>query len=167
MSSPTLTRASKANGKPPAAKAAPPPAPPDESLQLRELLRVMQAVRDGDFSVRLPGDWIGINGKQADTLNEIIFDNRRLAEELERVGEVVGRQGLTSERVSGATRRGAWGAMEKSVNTLIDDLLWPTERVTRAIAAVAKGDLTKTIGLEVDGRPLQANSCARPRSSTR
>ena len=155
MSSPTLTRASKANGKPPAAKAPPPVPPEDEAIQLRELLRVMQAVRDGDFSVRLPGDWVGINGKLADTLNEIIFDNRRLAEELERVGEVVGRQGLTSERVAGATRRGAWGAMEKSVNTLIDDLLWPTERVTRAIAAVAKGDLTKTIGLEVDGRPLQ------------
>jgi HAMP domain-containing protein/CheY-like chemotaxis protein/signal transduction histidine kinase len=45
--------------------------------------------------------------------------------------------------------------MESSVNTLIDDLLWPTAEVTRTIAAVAKGDLSRTMRLDVDGRPLQ------------
>src|SRR5436305_12402402 len=45
--------------------------------------------------------------------------------------------------------------METSVNTLIDDLLWPTTEVTRAISAVAKGDLLQTVPLDVDGRPLQ------------
>src|SRR5579872_1284897 len=45
--------------------------------------------------------------------------------------------------------------MEASVNTLIDDLLWPTTEVTRAIAAVAQGDLLRTVPLYVDGRPLK------------
>jgi hypothetical protein len=45
--------------------------------------------------------------------------------------------------------------MEHSVNTLIDDLLWPTTEVTRAISAVAKGDLLQTVNLDVEGRPLQ------------
>ena len=45
--------------------------------------------------------------------------------------------------------------MEGSVNTLIDDLLWPTREVTRAVAAVAQGDLLQTVRLDVDGRPLQ------------
>src|SRR5678810_1274219 len=45
--------------------------------------------------------------------------------------------------------------MEASVNTLIDDLVWPTTEVTRAIAAVAKGDLLQTVRLDVDGRPLE------------
>ena len=45
--------------------------------------------------------------------------------------------------------------MEASVNTLIDDLLWPTTEVTRAIAAVAQGDLLQTVRLDVDGRPLE------------
>ena len=45
--------------------------------------------------------------------------------------------------------------MEQSVNTLIDDLLWPTTEVTRALAAVAQGDLSQTMRLDVDGRPLQ------------
>jgi len=49
---------------------------------------------------------------------------------------------------------GAWGEMEASINTLIDDLLWPTTEVSRAIAAVAQGDLLQTMRLDVDGRPL-------------
>ena len=51
--------------------------------------------------------------------------------------------------------KAAWGEMEVSVNTLVDDLLRPTTEVTRAIAAVAKGNLTQTVQLDVDGRPLE------------
>ena len=122
---------------------------------LRELLSVLQAVRDGRFDVRLPGHWTGTSGKIADALNDIVVNNQRMAEELERVGEAVGKRGLTSERVVGASWRGAWLAMEQSVNTLVDDLLWPTERMTLAIAGVARGDLTRLIDLQVDGRPLE------------
>ena len=43
----------------------------------------------------------------------------------------------------------------RSVNGLIDDLLWPTTAVTHAITAVAQGDLLRTVPLDVDGRPLQ------------
>src|SRR6202008_1047952 len=51
--------------------------------------------------------------------------------------------------------RGAWGEMEVSVNTLVDDLLRPTTEVTRAIAGVAQGNLTQTVRLDVDGRALE------------
>src|SRR5688572_15047419 len=127
--------------------------PPNSELS--ELLRVLQAVRDGDFSVRLPGDWTGLEGKIADTVNEIVKSNARMASELERVGKVVGKQGKTRQRVKFGRLSGAWGEMETSVNTLIDDLLWPTTEVTRALAAVAKGDLLQTVRLDVDGRPLE------------
>ncbi|HZM93111.1 MAG TPA: HAMP domain-containing protein, partial [Vicinamibacterales bacterium] len=123
--------------------------------ELSELLRVLQAVRDGDFSVRLPGDWTGLEGKIADTFNEIVASNARMASELERVGTVVGKQGQTRQRVKFGRPTGSWGEMEASVNTLIDDLLWPTTEVTRALAAVAKGDLLQTVRLDVDGRPLE------------
>ncbi len=79
----------------------------------------------------------------------------RMASELERVGKVVGKQGKTRQRVKFGRASGAWGEMETSVNTLIDDLLWPTTEVTRALAAVAKGDLLQTVRLDVDGRPLE------------
>ena len=49
---------------------------------------------------------------------------------------------------------GSWGEMEGSINTLIDDLLWPTTEVTRTVAAVARGDLQQTVRLHVDGQAL-------------
>src|SRR5262245_61632912 len=125
-----------------------------QHAELSELLGALQAVRDGDFSVRLPGDWTGLEGKIADTFNEIVAANARMADELERVGTVVGKQGKTRQRVKFG-QAGSWGQMESSINTLIDDLLWPTTEVTRALAAVAKGDLLHTVRLDVDGRPLE------------
>ena len=125
------------------------------SAELHDLLNALQAMRVGDFSVRMPGNQVGLLGKIADTFNEIVAANERMAQQLERVGHVVGREGKTRQRVKFGWSHGAWGEMENSVNTLIDDLLWPTTEVTRAISAVAQGDLLQTVRLEVDGRPLQ------------
>src|SRR5687767_3985822 len=124
-------------------------------LDQRELLRALQAMRDGDFSVRLPGDRVGIAGKIADTFNEIVGANELLAQELERSGQVVGREGKTRHRMALGRRPGAWSDMERSFNTLVDDLLGPTTEVTRTIAAVAKGDLSQKMQLEAAGRPLE------------
>ena len=123
--------------------------------ELHEFLFALQAMRAGDFSVRMSGDYEGIAGKIADTFNEIVTANQRMSKELDRVGEIVGREGKTRHRVKIGLSSGAWSDMEVSVNTLIEDLLWPTKEVTRAIAAVAQGDLLKTVRTEVDGRPLK------------
>jgi HAMP domain-containing protein/CheY-like chemotaxis protein/signal transduction histidine kinase len=125
------------------------------SSDQHQLLHALQAVRLGDFSARLPGDQTGLSGKIADTFNEIVAANQRMAEQLELVGNVVGREGRTRQRVRLGLSAGAWGEMETSVNTLIDDLLWPTAAVTHAISAVAQGDLLQTVRLDVDGRPLR------------
>src|SRR5262245_14569237 len=126
-----------------------------QRADLSELLTALQAVRDGDFSVRLPGDWTGLEGKIADTFNEIVAANHKMAQELKRVGQVVGKEGKTRERTHFTQSKGAWGETEVSVNTLDDDLTGPTTEVTRAIAAVAQGNLTQTVRLDVDGRPLE------------
>ncbi len=127
----------------------------DPAIAMHSLLHALQAMRVGDFSVRLPRDQVGLAGKIADTFNEIVAANERMAQQLEQVGEIVGRQGKTRKRVRLGIPSGAWGEMEGSINTLIDDLLWPTTEVTRAISAVAQGDLLQTVQLEVDGRPLK------------
>ncbi|ARQ61661.1 UNVERIFIED_ORG: hypothetical protein GGE64_002489 [Rhizobium etli] len=119
------------------------------------LLEVLVAVRRGDFSVRMRSDLTGVTGKIADALNDIIAANQRMAQQLEHVGQVVGRDGRTSTRVRFGLSDGSWSEMEGSINGLIDDLLWPTTAVTRTITAVAKGDLLQTVPLDVDGRPLK------------
>jgi HAMP domain-containing protein/CheY-like chemotaxis protein/signal transduction histidine kinase len=139
-------------------EASSPPMPAAEvisSADLRELLAALQSMKIGDFSVRLPGDRIGMFGKIADAFNDIVADNQRMATELERVGEAVGREGRTRQRVKFSNRTGAWSGMESSVNTLIDDLLYPTNELTRAVAAVAQGDLLQQVRLEIEGRPLK------------
>ena len=127
----------------------------DESIDLNVILASLQSMRNGDFTVRLPGTWVGLAGKIADTFNDIVAANQHMAQELKRVGQAVGKQGKTRERTRFHESRGAWGEMEVSVNTLVEDLLRPTAEVTRAIAAVAQGDLTQTVRLDVDGRPLE------------
>jgi HAMP domain-containing protein/CheY-like chemotaxis protein/GAF domain-containing protein len=125
------------------------------SPDLAVILTGLQTMRNGDFSVRLPGSWTGLAGKVADTFNDIAAANQQMMLELKRVGQVVGKEGRTRERTKFHESRGAWGEMETSVNTLVDDLLRPTTEVTRAIAAVAQGNLTQTVRLDVDGRPLE------------
>ncbi len=125
------------------------------TADLSAILASLQRMQQGDFSVRLPGSWTGLPGKIADTFNDIIAANEQMARELKRVGQAVGKEGRTRERTRFRTAKGAWGEMEVSVNTLVDDLLRPTTEVTRAIAAVAQGNLNQTVRLDVDGRPLE------------
>ena len=128
---------------------------PPMSECLTTILQGLRTMKEGDFSVRLPVSWTGLPGKIADNFNEIVTANEQMASELKRVGLAVGKEGKTRERIRVETRRGAWDDMEVSVNTLVEDLLRPTTEVTRAIAAVAQGNLTQTVRLDVDGRPLE------------
>ncbi|MFN4142042.1 HAMP domain-containing protein [Aestuariivirga sp.] len=128
---------------------------PAERALLDEFLSALQAVRSGDFSVRMSSTLPGVHGKIADTFNDIVSANQRMAEELDRVGQVVGREGRIRSRLTLGAGPGAWGKMENSVNSLIEDLLWPTTEVTRTIEAVAQGNLLVSMRLDVDGRPLQ------------
>ena len=120
-----------------------------------QLLDGLIALREGDFSHRLPTDLTGVEGKLADTFNDVIAMNRRMAEELARISRVVGTEGRLSARASVGDVRGSWAASIDSVNALIADLVHPTTETARVIGAVAKGDLSQTMALEVDGRPLQ------------
>ena len=124
-------------------------------IDLNKLLHALHAMQTGNFSVRLPQSQTGVGGKICDAFNTIVAANQRIAQQLEQVGEVVGRQGKTRTRVKFGLSDGAWADMEASVNTLIDDLLWPTTAVTRTVSAVARGDLLQTVPLDVDGRGLQ------------
>src|SRR5712691_9182818 len=123
--------------------------------KLRQLLIALTAFKRGDFSVRLPEDWTGLSGKVADTFNDVIAINHRMSRELDRIGRVVGKEGRISQRISLGTVSDGWADSIGSINTLIGDLVHPTSEMARVIGAVAKGDLSKTMATEIEGRPLQ------------
>src|SRR5689334_19433628 len=121
----------------------------------RALLAAMLAFKQGDFSVRMPNDLTGVNGKIADAFDDIALVSERRAHETARVTTAVGKEGKLKQRMTLAGLSGGWAHEVAALNTLIDDLVWPTTEVTRAVGAVAKGDLTQAMALEVDGRPLE------------
>ena len=126
-----------------------------DSLNTKLLLKTLLAFKKGDFSVRLPGEWTGEAGKIADTLNDIIALCDRKAKELERVSRVVGREGKINHRAVVSGAEGSWNRIVESTNQLIDDMARPTTEMARVIGAVANGDLSERMALEVDGRPLK------------
>jgi HAMP domain-containing protein/signal transduction histidine kinase/DNA-binding response OmpR family regulator len=119
------------------------------------LLGVLTALKKGHTGVRLPLDWTGVAGKVADAFNEVVELNERTAGELARLSRVVGKEGRLSQRFSLGDVSGFWQESVDSVNDLIDDLVHPTSETARVIGAVAQGDLSQTMALEIEDRPLQ------------
>jgi HAMP domain-containing protein/CheY-like chemotaxis protein len=124
-------------------------------LDITQLLETLVAVKKGDFTVRMPIDQTGLPGKIADTLNDIIEMNERMVEEFKRISTVVGKEGKIAQRASLGAARGSWTTCVESVNTLITDLVQPMAETAHVIRAVANGDLSQTIALEIEGRPLK------------
>jgi HAMP domain-containing protein/signal transduction histidine kinase/CheY-like chemotaxis protein len=125
-----------------------------ERIDARPLLKVLLDFRRGDFTNRLPAERTGLTGKIYEALNEVIDINERMVKEFDRVANVVGKEGRIRQRASLSFATGSWAVCIDSINTLIADLVQPTTEVARVIGAVAKGDLSQTMTLEIEGRPL-------------
>ena len=123
--------------------------------EMTMLLVALTALQKGKTDVRLPLDWTGVAGKVADAFNEVVEQNERMADELARLSRVVGKEGKLSQRLTLGDVGGFWQESIESVNNLIDDLVHPTSETARVIGAVAQGDLSQTMALEVDDQPLQ------------
>jgi HAMP domain-containing protein/CheY-like chemotaxis protein/signal transduction histidine kinase len=128
-----------------------------ESAEARskQLLTAMIAFRDGDFSVRLPDDWSGLDGRLAEAFNQALSHKQQISTEIARLSQAVGKDGRLKQRMSLPGAVGGWAAQVDSFNTLIDDLVRPTTEIARTIGAVAKGDLSQSMELQVDGRELK------------
>ncbi|HEX4070571.1 MAG TPA: HAMP domain-containing protein, partial [Planctomycetaceae bacterium] len=119
------------------------------------LVTALTALKRGKQGVRLPMEWTGLAGKVADAFNDVVELNERMADELARLRRVAGKEGKLAERMSLGDVGGFWDESVKSVNAMIDDLVHPTSETARVIGAVAQGDLSQTMALEVDGVPLK------------
>ncbi len=128
---------------------------PPPSLDTSELLRVLTAIKNGDFTARMFVEENGIVGRIADTLNAVVEQNEKLCHELARIRNEVGHRGHISARAALPGVSGGWDVCLTSVNDLIGDLAHPVTEVERVIGAVAKGDLSQKMEMEVDGRKVK------------
>jgi HAMP domain-containing protein/CheY-like chemotaxis protein len=119
----------------------------------KDLLRALRAFEEGDFSARASEGQPGSPVVRA--LNNVIGTNERVAGELARISRAVGKEGRLFERAALKKARGSWGTSIAAVNTLIGDLVQPTIEVARVIGEVAEGNLSRTMPLEIEGRPVK------------
>ncbi|HEX2100276.1 MAG TPA: HAMP domain-containing protein, partial [Candidatus Synoicihabitans sp.] len=122
---------------------------------MERLLTTLDAVSEGDFSVRLPASWTGLEGKVAESLNSICARLERFNTSLLRLRKRVGEEGKIGERLTMGDSVGGWAERVEAINALVDELSQPTVEMGRVIGAVAKGDLSQSMPLELDGRPLR------------
>src|SRR5256886_13694598 len=115
---------------------------------LQELLAALRAARDGAVEVRLSAEKSGVMGDVARAFNQLADRREGLAQELERVSRVIGREGRMTERVHMKGVKGSWASSLNAVNSMIDDLVRPTIEVSRVLDAVAEGDLSQKMSLK-------------------
>jgi HAMP domain-containing protein/signal transduction histidine kinase/CheY-like chemotaxis protein len=126
-----------------------------DSLDLKELLRVLSLVKNGKLNTRMPVTQAGINGRICEVLNDIIDMNERLVAEISSAERTIGKKGNLSKRIELNDARGDWAGCVSSLNNLISDLTSPTLEIAGMINSVANGDLSKHIPLEISGHPLK------------
>ncbi|HXD47762.1 MAG TPA: HAMP domain-containing protein, partial [Gemmatimonadaceae bacterium] len=122
---------------------------------LHRLLAGLRAVNAGDFSVQLAANGDPLLADIIDVFNSVVQKQSRLAEEIGRVSTSVGREGKMRDRVQLAGVGGQWVTSVDAVNSLITDLVQPTSEVSRVIKAVAEGDLSQKVELEIEGKQVQ------------
>lgn len=120
--------------------------------QLQPLLLALKAAKDGDFSVRL-AEKNGL-GEVAVVFNELMSLNQNFANDIEQISQKVGEEGKLNERISQDTTNKAWATSTNAINKLVDRLTKPTTEAERVLGAIAQGDLSQKMTLEVDGKPL-------------
>ncbi len=124
--------------------------------RLRALQAALRAAVDGDFSVRLPSNGSGsLMSDIARDFNRLLELNGAMTIEITRVEQAVGREGRMTELASLPHAAGNWLLIPNSVNALISGLVQPSTEVARVISAVAEGDLTQKMALEIEGQPVK------------
>jgi methyl-accepting chemotaxis protein len=123
--------------------------------ELTMIYAALTALKRGDATARLPMQGTAAFTKVAEVFNDLVDQNVTMSDELQRLSKTVGKEGKLKKRASFSDARGFWGQSVDSVNALIDDLVHPVSEVGRVIGAVAQGDLSKSMALDVDGRALE------------
>ncbi|HEX2781404.1 MAG TPA: HAMP domain-containing protein, partial [Gemmatimonadaceae bacterium] len=125
-------------------------------MALRALLDGLHDVEEGNFDVRLTPNGDPLMADIVVAFNRVAARNESMIDELQRVSNAVGRQGMMNERAEmpeGA--RGGWARGLAALNSLVADLTQPTTEVARVIRAVAEGDLSQKVELELEGKTVQ------------
>lgn len=119
--------------------------PAEDALEARSrlILAAMVAFRDGDFTMRLPRDWAGNDGRMAEAFNQVVSHQERIVHEVARLSVPLGQDGQLAPRITLPGASGGWTAAVNSLNTLLADRVRPPTEMAPAVGAAAKGETLK------------------------
>src|SRR6516165_5314721 len=127
--------------------------PADDGLQ--QLLAGLSAVRSGDFSTRLPADGDPLMDEIASVFNDMNDQLALFTSEVTRVAREVGTEGRLGGQAQVPGVGGTWKDLTDSVNSMAGNLTGQVRDVARVATAVAKGDLSQQISVDVKGEMLE------------
>ncbi len=119
------------------------------------LLQSLNEIKNGDFSNRLPNNWPGINGEIANAINRIFDQLGLFTSEVTRVAREVGTEGKLGGQAHVKDVSGTWKDLTDNVNNMANNLTTQVRNIADVTTAVAKGDLTKKITVDVKGEVLE------------
>jgi HAMP domain-containing protein len=116
----------------------------------------LRALNAGDFAARVSLDsgdpLLAAIGSE---FNAIASRQERATQDVVHVARLIGRDGRMDARVPLTDLEAGWRLNASSINSLITDLVAPTTEIARVVTAVAEGDLSQEIVLEIEGRPVR------------
>jgi HAMP domain-containing protein/signal transduction histidine kinase len=123
--------------------------------QVRNIATVTTAVATGDLTKKITVDVKGEFLELKDTINVMVDQLRSFASEVTRVAREVGSEGILGgqARVEGVS--GTWKDLTDSVNFMARNLTEQVRNIAAVTTAVAKGDLSKKITVDVKGEILE------------
>ncbi|MBM0257882.1 HAMP domain-containing protein [Micromonospora sp. 4G55] len=122
---------------------------------LRQLLAGLTAVRDGDFGTRLPEDADGLLGEIATVFNGMVDQLSLFTSEVTRVAREVGTEGQLGGQAEVPGVSGTWKDLTDSVNAMAGNLTDQVRDIAEVATAVARGDLSQKITVDVRGEILE------------
>ncbi|KAI8381053.1 uncharacterized protein BYT42DRAFT_604096 [Radiomyces spectabilis] len=125
------------------------------TAQVRDIVAVCKAVAHGDLSRKIT---VNVRGEMLDlksTINTMVDQLRMLAAELTRVAREVGTEGKLGGQAEVRDMDGIWCDLTLNVNTMAANLTAQVRDIAMVSKAVAKGDLTKKVTVEVQGEILE------------
>ena len=123
--------------------------------QVRDIARVSTAIANGDLSQKITVDVKGEILQLKDTINKMVDNLNTFAGEVTRVAKEVGTEGKLGGQADVKGVAGTWKGLTDNVNAMAGNLTVQLRDVSKVATAIASGDLTQKITVEVKGEILQ------------
>jgi HAMP domain-containing protein/CheY-like chemotaxis protein/signal transduction histidine kinase len=125
------------------------------TTQVRNIADVTTAVANGDLTRKITVEARGEVAALAETINTMVDQLSSFADEVTRVAREVGTEGILGGQANVRGVSGTWKDLTDNVNTLADNLTSQVRNIAEVTTAVARGDLSTKITVDVRGEILQ------------